>query len=77
MKKILFGIFLISISIASFALYAGITHNPMDVFCIHRSTCDFDYGYAAYIWFSWFIPSFFLPLMLIIAFKYLFLFLKR
>ncbi len=77
MKKLIIGILIISILIASFALYAGITHNPMDVFCIHRDICNFDYSYAVFIWFSWFIPAFFVPFIVIVIFKYLNLFLTK
>lgn len=70
MKKIITISFLISISVASFALYAGMTHNPMDVFCINRVTCDFNY--AAFIWFSWFIPVFLSPLIIVVILRYLF-----
>jgi hypothetical protein len=73
MKNIIIIIFLISVSVASFALYAGITHNPMDVFCIIRVTCDFNYIYAAFIWFSWFIPVFFSPLIIVVVLRYYFL----
>lgn len=77
MKKIIFGVFIISVFIASFALYAGITHNPMDVFCINRNTCNFNFSYAAFIWFSWFIPVFIIPLIIVAIFRYLVLFLTR
>ena len=55
MKTIIFSILIIAGVVASIALYAGITHNPMDVFCIERDSCNFDYAYASYVWFSWFL----------------------
>ncbi len=60
MKYILVISTLISIGIASFALYAGIQHNPMGAFCKddNLDVCDFDYFYAVVIWLSWFIPFF-------------------
>lgn len=48
----------IAVLVASFALYAGIQHNPMGAFCAgdDLDDCRFDYAYAAVLWFSWFIP---------------------
>ncbi len=77
MKKIVFGLFIISVFVASFALYAGLTHNPMDVFCIKRDSCEFNFQYAAFIWFSWFIPVFIFPLIVIFVFKYLIFFITK
>jgi hypothetical protein len=72
MRYFIFVVFLIACSIASFALYAGIQHNPMGEFCKNEdlSTCDFDYIYALIIWLSWFIPFFVLPAAVMIAIKY-------
>jgi len=60
MRYILLLSALISIGIASFALYAGIQHNPMGAFCKddNLDVCDFDYIYSMIIWLSWFIPFF-------------------
>jgi len=77
MKIIIFLILIVSTSVASVALYAGIDHNPMDIFCINSVTCSFDYGYAAYIWFSWFIPVFIIPLIIIFTYRFLKTFLTR
>jgi len=68
---------LVSICIASFALYAGITHNAMGEFCkdLDLETCSFDFAYASFIWFGWFIPTYLVQVFLIVALKYLYLFL--
>lgn len=60
MKYIYLTAFIIATLIACFALYAGIDHNPMGVFCKNENLdlCEFDYSYALFIWFSWFIPFF-------------------
>lgn len=49
---------IIAAFVASFALYAGIQHNPMGAFCAgdDLDECRFDYAYAAVIWLSWFVP---------------------
>jgi len=69
MKAIILLIFIASAFVASVALYAGIDHNPMDVFCINSSACSFDYGYAVFIWLSWFIPFFVVPLIIILIYR--------
>ncbi len=73
MKKLIAIVFIVSISIASFALYAGITHNAMGEFCknLDLDTCKFDFSYAAFIWASWFIPIFFFQLIVILIVKYI------
>jgi hypothetical protein len=70
---------LVSICIASFALYAGITHNAMGEFCkdLDLEVCRFDFAYASFIWFGWFIPTYIVQVFLIVASKYLYLFLTK
>jgi len=57
MKIVRLCMLIIAGVVASIALHASITHNPMDVFCIERDSCDFDYVYALFIWFSWFLST--------------------
>lgn len=47
----------ISAPLAGFPVYVGIQHNAMGECCLNGDLdiCDFDYFYAAMIWFSWFI----------------------
>jgi len=76
MKVIIFLLFIIAVLMACFALYAGVTHNSMGEFCVSDNIqdinlCEFDYAYAAFIWFSWFIPVFFIPLIIVFIFRFL------
>ena len=79
MKIYLTAAFIISICIASFALYAGITHNAMGEFCreLDLDACKFDFAYAAFIWFGWFIPAFLVQGLIIVAVRYIYLFLTK
>ncbi len=81
MKKLIIIVFIISVCIASFALYAGITHNAMGEFCqdldLDLDICKFDFYYAAFIWASWFIPIFFFQLIVIVIVKYIITVLKK
>jgi hypothetical protein len=79
MKIYILAAFIISICIASFALYAGITHNAMGEFCkdLDLDTCNLDFGYAAFIWFGWFIPAFLAQSLIVVAVRYIYLFLTK
>lgn len=79
MRKYIIGSFIVSICIASFALYAGVTHNSMSEFCSNPDgeVCEFDFGYAAFIWLGWFIPTFALQLLVVIIVTYTYSFLTR
>jgi hypothetical protein len=73
MKIYITASFVISICIASFALYAGISHNAMGEFCkdLDLDECKLDLGYAAFIWFSRFIPAFLAQSLLVVAVRYI------
>jgi len=78
MKKTLIIPLLVSLIIASLALYVGLQHNSMGEFCKEvEVNCNIDYLYSAGIWSAWYITSFVVQISIIYILKLLLHFKKR